>query len=351
MQNNNSSADCPEAFLVEPLALSSGDAARELIAAGLALPLANGPVGFSLARLIPNGAIVPVSAIPPAYLETLARLTAAPAPWAGLTGSRPWIMGVLNVTPDSFSDGGDFNDPARAIQAGMDMVHAGADIIDIGGETTRPGSLATPPDVEQARVIPAVRALAGHGITVSVDTRNASTMQAALAAGARIVNDVSALTHDPAAARVVARAGCPVVLMHMRHDPATMTALAHYDDVALEVTRELAARVAAAEAAGIARANIAIDPGIGFAKTPEHNLQMLGRLALLANLGCPVLLGVSRKGFIGRLSGETDPRRRAAGSIAAALFGLNQGVALLRVHDVAETIQAVRVWRGLAQHS
>jgi dihydropteroate synthase len=257
-------------------------------------------------------------------------------------------MGVLNVTPDSFSDGGDFLDPGRAIAAGLAMAAAGAAIVDVGGESSRPGSQPTPVDEEMRRVLPVVRGLAGQGVTVSIDSRNAATMAAALEAGARVVNDISGLTHDPAAARLVARAGCAVVLMHMRHDPASMTRLARYGDVAAEVMAELAQRVAAAEAAGIAPSAIAIDPGIGFAKTADHNLALLPRLETLRALGRPIVVGVSRKGFIGRLSGEAEPRRRLGGSIAAGLFAVLHGADVLRVHDVPETVQALRVWQGLA---
>ena len=256
-------------------------------------------------------------------------------------------MGVLNVTPDSFSDAGAFMGTDRAIEAGIAMAAAGADLIDVGGESVRPGAQPTPPEQERARVLPVIRALANRGIPISIDTRNAATMAAALDAGARIVNDVSALTHDPAAAGIVAARRAPVVLMHMRHDPATMTALARYDDVALEVATELAARAAAAEAAGIARERIAIDPGVGFAKTPEHNLQLLPRLGLLLSLGLPLVVGVSRKRFIGLLSGEKAAVRRGPGSIAAGLHAALHGASMLRVHDVAETVQAVRVWRAL----
>jgi dihydropteroate synthase len=257
------------------------------------------------------------------------------------------VMGVLNVTPDSFT--GDGLAGEAAVEAGLAMAAAGADLVDVGGESTRPRSAPTPVNIECERVVPVVRALAGRGVVVSVDTRNSATMAAALDAGARIVNDVSALSHDPAAAGVVAARGCPVVLMHMRHDPATMTSLARYHDVALEVTQELAARVAVAEAAGIARTAIAVDPGVGFAKTADHNLVLLPRLTLVLNLGCPMVVGVSRKGFIGRLSGERTPGRRGPGSIAAGLYAALHGAAVLRAHDVAETVQAVRVWRGLSE--
>jgi dihydropteroate synthase len=314
----------------------------------MALPLTGGPLAFSLVRLIPDGRIVPIDRVPSGYASTLAALSRRPPDWCGLEGTPPLVMGVLNVTPDSFSDAGAHMDADRAIEAGIAMAAAGADLIDVGGESVRPGALTTPPDEERRRVLPVICGLTARGIPVSVDSRNATTMGAALDAGARIVNDVSALTHDPASAGVVAARGAPVVLMHMRHDPATMTALAHYDDVALEVTLELAERVEAAEAAGIGRERIAIDPGIGFAKTPEHNLQLLPRLGMLLSLGCPLVVGVSRKRFIGLLSGEINPQRRAAGSIAAGLYAALHGASVLRVHDVADTVQALKVWRALA---
>jgi dihydropteroate synthase len=260
-------------------------------------------------------------------------------------------MGVLNVTPDSFSDGGRHLDPARAIAAGLAMAEAGAALVDVGGETTRPRAAPTPPEEERRRILPVIRALAAHGVAVSVDTRNAATMAAALDAGARVVNDVSALAHDPDAARVVAGAGCPVVLMHMRGTPATMHEHASYADVAQEVARELALSIEAAEAAGIARAAIAIDPGIGFAKMAADNLALLPRLPLLLGLGRPLVVGVSRKRFIGTLAGEPAPARRLPGSLAAALHAAGHGAAMLRVHDVAETVQALRVWRALASPS
>ena len=267
--------------------------------------------------------------------------------WAGLP-SGPVIMGILNVTPDSFSDGGDAMDAAQAIEAGQRMIAEGAGILDIGGESTRPGAAPISPGEERRRVLPVITALAGRGAPLSVDTRNAGTMAAALDAGAAIVNDVSALTHDPAAAPLVARRGCPVVLMHMRGTPATMTAHATYGDVAAEVTAELAARISAAEATGVARSSIAVDPGIGFAKTGEHNIVLLQRLPILLGLGCRIVVGVSRKRFIGRLSGVEDVKQRMAGSIAAGLYALSKGATILRVHDVAATVQAVRTWQGLA---
>ncbi|MBU6499176.1 MAG: dihydropteroate synthase [Rhodospirillales bacterium] len=256
-------------------------------------------------------------------------------------------MGILNVTPDSFSDGGCHFAPDRAIEAGLAMAAAGAAMVDVGGESTRPGAGPVAPDEEQARVLPVIRALARRGVVVSVDTRNATTMQAALSAGAQIINDISALTHDPAALALVARAECGVVLMHMRGTPATMGQLANYDDVVGEVRAELADRLAIAEAAGIDRSRIALDPGIGFAKSRPQNLGLLRGLPRLSDLGCKLVVGVSRKRFIGSISGVDAPAGRLAGSLAAGLFAISRGAAVLRVHDVAETVQALRVWREL----
>jgi dihydropteroate synthase len=264
---------------------------------------------------------------------------------AGLTPIR--LMGVLNVTPDSFSDGGRHADP---VAAGMEMAAQGADIIDVGGESTRPGASPVPPEEEQRRVLPVVSALAGAGLCVSVDTRNAGTMAAALDAGAAIVNDVSALQHDPGAAPVLARGTCTVILMHMRGTPQTMMQHAAYADVALEVRTELAQRIAYAEAAGIARARLVLDPGLGFAKTAEQSLELLRRLPELGTLGLPIVVGASRKAFIGAAGGEAVAARRVAGSIAAALFAVDRGAAILRVHDVPETRQALRVWQTLSGH-
>ncbi len=266
--------------------------------------------------------------------------------WAGLPPG-PVVMGILNVTPDSFSDGGETMVADRAIEAGQRMIAEGVGILDIGGESTRPGAASVPPEEEQRRVLPVVAALAGHSVPLSVDTRNAGTMAAALDAGATIINDVSALSHDPAAAALVARRGCPVILMHMRGTPATMMAHAMYGDVAAEVLAELAARIGAAEVAGVARSSIAVDPGIGFAKTDEQNIMVLQRLPILLGLGCRIVVGASRKRFIGQLSGVEDAKHRMAGSIAAGLYALSQGATILRVHDVAATVQAVRTWQRL----
>lgn len=344
--------------LIEPLGLLSGPAAGAALAAGLAVPLRGR--AFALARLIDEttGPVIRAADIPPDWRAEALALAALPPPWAGLTwagftwsglassglaGQLPAVMGILNVTPDSFSDGGLHAGPGSAIAAGLAMAADGADIVDIGGESTRPGAAAITPEEEQARVVPVIRALAGAGIRVSVDTRNASTMAAALDAGAVIVNDVSALTHDPAALRLVAARGACVVLMHMRGEPATMHSMARYDDVTVDVTRELFDRAEAARAAGISEQNIVIDPGIGFAKTAGQNLELLHRLPVLLNLGYPILVGSSRKSFIGKISGVEDPIKRLPGSLAAALYAAGQGASILRVHDVAGTLQALRV--------
>lgn len=266
--------------------------------------------------------------------------------WAGLPLDRPLVMGVLNVTPDSFSDGGRV-DPHAAIATGLAMREAGADIIDIGGESSRPGAHPTPPEIERARILPVIRALAAAGVRLSVDTCHAQTMAEALDAGAAIVNDISALSFDVQSAPLIAASGCPVILMHMRGTPETMMGLANYVDVAAEVTVELALRIEAARDAGIRSDAMAIDPGFGFAKQPSHSLALLRDLERLTSLGLPIVAGVSRKGFIGSASGEPDAARRFPGSIAAGLFALKHGAAVLRVHDVKETVQAIRVWHAL----
>ncbi|MCA7118088.1 MAG: dihydropteroate synthase [Acidibrevibacterium sp.] len=337
--------------LIEPLGLLDGEAAAAAVAERLALPLAGGRLAFTLARLIDeSGArIVPVTAIPDEFAPLRARITAKPPPWAGLPTDRPAVMGILNVTPDSFSDGGRHFDHQAAIAAGQAMAEAGAAIIDVGGESTRPGAEAIAPGEEQRRVLPVIRALAARGILVSADTRHAATMAAALDAGAAIINDVSGLTHDPDALALVARRDCAVVMMHMRGAPATMKSLATYGNVACEVAAELGARLDAALAAGIAPARIALDPGFGFAKEGRQNLDLMRRLALFANFGCPLLVGVSRKRLVGMASGEGEASRRAPGSIAAGLYALAHGAFILRVHDVAETVQAVRVWDNLSE--
>ncbi|WP_159350455.1 dihydropteroate synthase [Roseomonas harenae] len=338
---------------VEPMGLLHGRGAIAAVAAGAALPLEGGAAAFTLVRLIENGAVIglmPAVETPEGWQDAVLALTRPPQPFAGLPDAaslgRPLVMAVLNVTPDSFSDGGKHFDPRAALMAANAMLEAGADIIDVGGESTRPGSPPVDAETETARILPVIREIAKDA-PVSVDTRHAATMRAALDAGAEVVNDVTALRHDPEAMAVVAEAGCPVVLMHMPGtDPATMQQHAEYANVALEVTDFLAGRIAACEAAGIPRHRIMVDPGIGFGKTMDHNLELLDRLPILLGLGCPILLGASRKRFIGTISGVSTPRDRMAGSIGVAVAGASRGASMVRVHDVAETVAALRLWRA-----
>ncbi len=322
--------------LIEPLGLLDGPAAETALRDGLALRLQGGSIVF-LAIRDAAGAPLPLSAAP-------AALTLPPPPFAGLARhrARPLVMGIVNCTPDSFSSDGIAAHDA-AIALGEALREAGADILDVGGESTRPGAEPLTPEAEQARILPVIAALARGG-TVSVDTRHAATMRAALAAGARIVNDVSALAHDPDSLATVAAAGCPVVLMHMRTlDPRTMQREIQYDDAPREVAQHLATRIAACEAAGIPRARIAVDPGIGFGKRVQDNLDLIARLPLLAGLGCSILVGASRKAFIGRITGVSEARQRAAGSVAVALEAARRGAHILRVHDVGATVQALKM--------
>lgn len=256
-------------------------------------------------------------------------------------------MGILNITPDSFSDGGAYASTDSAIAAGRAMLAAGVDILDIGGESTRPNASPVASAEEISRILPVIRALAAEGAVISADTRNAATMAAALEAGARIVNDVSGLKHDPAARALVAERRCPVVLMHMRGSPATMNCQAHYANLVEDVLAELTAARDAAVAAGIAPEAIALDPGFGFAKLGAQNIALLRATARFAALGHTLLVGLSRKKFIGEFGGEQDAKKRLPGSIAAGLYALAQGAHILRVHDVPETVQAVRVWQRL----
>jgi dihydropteroate synthase len=283
------------------------------------------------------------------------------AQWAALTAIRaplklgerivrldqPQVMGIVNATPDSFSDGGQFADAAAAAEAGAQMVAEGAAIVDVGGESTRPGAAAIWEGDEIERVAPIIRQLTGGGAAVSIDTRKATVMEAALTAGARLVNDVSGLTFDEHSAGVIAAAGVPVILMHHQGDPQTMQDNPRYGDVVLEVYDWLQERAAAAEQAGIKRANILIDPGFGFGKSVAHNLELMNNLALFHSLGSPLVVGASRKRTIGALSNEAPASERLGGSIAFALKAAEQGAQVVRVHDVPETVQALRIWRGL----
>lgn len=271
---------------------------------------------------------------------------AKPDSFAGLSLARPLVMGVVNATPDSFFDGGRHVGADAAIAHGRKLMEEGADILDVGGESTRPGADPVKPADEAARVVPVVAALAKAGAVVSVDTRHVAVMRAALEAGACIINDVTALTGDQFSIDVASRAGAAVVLMHMQGNPRTMQAAPSYVDAPAEIEAYLAGRVGACVAAGIPPARIAIDPGIGFGKNVDHNLDVLAQLGRLRRLGCAVLIGVSRKGFIGRLSRNEPAADRLPGSLAAALFAVARGADIVRVHDVAATVQALAIWNA-----
>lgn len=329
--------------MIYPRPIALQDAARPKGA----LPLAGGWCWFDRVELLERGAparIVPARDLP---ADVLDRLVAPRAPIARLTLDRPRLIGILNVTPDSFSDGGRYLAPQAALAQGCRLVAEGADVLDIGGESTRPGAALVPEDEEIARTAPVIAALRAGGMTapISIDTRKAGVARAALVAGANAVNDVSALSFDPDLAGVVAGAGVPVILMHAGGPPATMQDDPRYDDVLLDVYDALAARVAVAEAAGIARGRIVIDPGIGFGKTVAHNLALVRGLSLFHGMGLPVMLGASRKRFIGTVGGDAEAR--TPGSIAVALAGVAQGVQMLRVHDVGATRQALALWQAV----
>jgi len=264
-----------------------------------------------------------------------------------LSLARPLIMGIVNVTPDSFSDGGKFTSAQAAIDHGLQLVKEGADILDIGGESTRPGADVVPVEEEKRRVLPVIRALAQAGLVVSIDTRKPEVMQAALDAGAVMVNDVMAL-RGPGSLQVVAASEAAVCLMHMQGEPQTMQQTPVYQDVVREVKAFLDARVAACMGAGISRQRIVIDPGFGFGKTLAHNLALLKNLAVLAVGEVPVMAGLSRKAMLGALSGRETGEREYAG-VAAHMLALMQGAGLLRVHDVAAMRDALAVWNAVKE--
>jgi dihydropteroate synthase len=352
-----------EDLWLRPEALLTGGVARTAIAQGVALPLPGATSCFTRVEVIARKgdgiatALAPVRAVRfwasrldaarRMRIETLlARASEARCHWAGLALDRPLIMGIVNATPDSFYRGSADTDAAIAL--GHAMRDAGADILDIGAESTRPGATPVEEQEELRRLEPVLRGLASTGAVLSVDTRHARVMEAALASGARIINDVSALEGD-GSLDLAARTGAPVVLMHMRGEPSTMQRDPRYVLPSIDVAAYLSTRIAQCEAAGIPRHRIVVDPGIGFGKTPAHNLEILARLTLFQTLGCGVLIGLSRKSTIGRVSGGTPLEERLPGSLAGALQALRQGVQILRVHDVAETKQAIAVWQAIAE--
>ncbi len=273
---------------------------------------------------------------------------AAPS-FAGLSLDKPRLFGVINVTPDSFSDGGEALALGDALKRGRAMLDDGADILDVGGESTRPGAEPVSAEEERARVVPVVKELSEMGALVSIDTRRAEVMAAAIDAGAGIVNDVTALTSDGDSLGLVADRGVAVVLMHMQGEPGSMQDEPQYENAAEDVFATLKARVEACEEAGIRRDRIAVDPGIGFGKTVDHNLEILNRIDIYDGLGVAVLLGVSRKSFIAKLSRNEAPKDRVPGSLAAVIAAWAQGVRMFRVHDVAETRQALAVAQAIGE--
>jgi len=315
-----------------------------------ALPLAGTQAWFTQAERLGRDAapqIVPASALPDAVLD---HLTRPRADLCGLPLDRARIMGILNVTPDSFSDGGSYDGTDAALRAAKGMQQSGADILDIGGESTRPGAAEVDIAEETLRTAPVIAALTDQ-ITapISIDTRKAAVAEAALGAGAQIVNDVSGLTFDADLAPLCAARGAPVCVMHSQGLPETMQDNPAYGDVLLDVYDFLEGQIATLEALGHSRSQIIVDPGIGFGKTMAHNIALCQGLSLFHGLGCALLLGVSRKGFIGKLGGAADAAARAPGSIALALDACRQGVHILRVHDVDETRQALALWRAVTE--
>ncbi len=331
-----------------PIDLRHGRDAQALVASGEAAPLAGLPVAFTtVERIVREGDAVRRERLPWRELAgdpALARLTSPrPAPF-----DRPLLMGILNVTPDSFARDTRFPLWEDAVAHGLRLIEEGADIVDVGGESTRPGAAETPLEEELRRVLPVVRRLAETGTTVSTDTRKAAVMREAVAAGAAIINDVSGLAHDAQAPAAAAGSGARVVLMHMRGEPATMNEAPSYGHAALEVYDELEERICAAEAAGIARNHLIVDPGLCFAKHEPHNLDVLRHLALYHGLGCPLLLGVSRKGWTTVIHERWRPGQRLPATLAAAFWALQHGVHVLRVHDVDAHRQLLEAWRGLS---
>ena len=351
---------------LRPLGINAGEAAAALRRSGQALPLAGGPLVFETALVIlrrhggRENIPVPATALAAwaeratgaleARLAELLRRLSAPRPaFSWSAGAPPWLMGIVNVTPDSFSDGGALADAAAAIVHARVLAAQGAAILDIGGESTRPGATPVPPEVEVERVRPVLGGLGAArpaGVALSIDTRRAAVMREALALGVDILNDVSALTADADSMLVAGASDAAVVLMHMPDEPARMNLAPRYDDVALDVFDFLEARIDACVRAGIDRRRLIVDPGIGFGKHGPHNVAVLEQIALYHGLGCPILLGVSRKG-LSETHQKLSPRERLPASYAATMHALTQGVQILRAHDVAETAQVVHIWRHL----
>jgi dihydropteroate synthase len=313
-----------------------------------ALPLAGGWGWFTHLEVLARGRIPKVIPLTEAPSDVIERLAAPRADIGGLSMSAPRVMGILNATPDSFSDGGLHAAAHDAVRAGQAMRDAGVDLLDVGGESTRPGAETVAIDTEIARVVPVIAGLRSAGVKtlISVDTRKAAVAQAAVGAGAGLINDVSGFTYDAALSPLAAQQDVPVCVMHALGDPATMQVDPQYDNVLLDVYDFLEQQIDMLVASGVARNRIIADPGIGFGKTLEHNLTVLSSLSLFHSLGVPVLLGASRKRFIGTISRTTQADARMAGSLGVALAALSHGVQILRVHDVPQTVQAIALWRS-----
>ena len=342
---------------LRPTSLLHGQIARDAAAAGKAGLLAGGPVAFTMLEMIegaPGKMRKELRLFPelmvsdePAIAELLNTITKLRAPLSGLALDSPRIMGVINVTPDSFSDGGRHDTAKAAIAHARRLAGEGADILDIGGESTRPGSEPVNAEEEAARILPVIEGLKNTSAILSIDTRKSTIMSQAASAGVHILNDVSALTYDSDSLKVAADSGLPVVLMHASGDPKTMQDNPSYDDVALEVFDYLSDRIEACQRAGVESSKIIADVGIGFGKTLEHNLELLKAISLFHGLGVPILLGASRKRVIGTLADEPDAQARMPGSITAALCAIAQGIQIVRVHDVAATRQAITIWNAI----
>ncbi len=363
----------PDASIyLRPIGLLSGASAARAVVGDRAHPLGGGSLAFATCEVIirpsgiAKGARFEASTneigvwardqgepVRSRVRDLLTRLSAARPPaltrpsGPGLDFDRPRVMAVLNVTPDSFSGDGLSGRPLEAIEKGRRMAREGADIIDVGGESTRPGAQPVTVGEELERVIPVIEGLRDCGKPVSSDTRNPPVMKEALAAGATILNDVSALTHDPESLSVAAASGAPVVLMHAQGRPDVMNRNPRYGDVLCDVFDYLETRVRVALEAGIPRHRLIVDPGIGFGKTAAHNLALVKGLAIFHGLGCPVMLGVSRKLFVAGAQASGETREGLSGSLAAALWGLARGANILRVHDVDETVRAITVWMSV----
>ncbi len=358
---------------IQPLGILRGCVASEAVTAGTAQWLAGGPLAFTLVKIIfrcfstpHEEKIINLFGLD-GYLMTLTpdqqkrisqilkKITAIRPPLIladgkELTWEKPLIQGIVNVTPDSFSDGGQYEHRQEAIRHAYSLIKAGADIIDIGGESTRPGAKKVTIEQELDRVIPVIDGLKDVTVPLSIDTRNGAVMEKALAAGAAIINDVSALSHDEKSMGLMANKDCPVILMHAQNNPDVMQINPEYDNVVFDVYDYLESRIKACAVAGIVHNRIVIDPGIGFGKTVAHNIALMAKLSLFHGLGVPLLLGVSRKSFIGAITCEENPQERLAGSLAFGQMGYDQGVQILRVHDVSHSRRSRSSWMATGKN-